>query len=220
MPFCRECGTELKPEARFCPNCGAATGTTGATQSPTPATPAAEDGGITQPEYAGLGRRFFAHLLDAIVILVVYIVVGSSIAAQTGGMTESGFEMQGGPALLAMAVTFLVALFYFAILESTRSGKTFGKMLLGIRVADADGGKAGFGQALMRNLLRLVDGMVLYLVGVIFVLTSQRRQRLGDRIAHTVVLRGHAPTKPDDGRGKKSHVRFSMGVGGKDFVDM
>jgi uncharacterized RDD family membrane protein YckC len=38
-------------------------------------------------------------------------------------------------------------------------------------------------------VLRLVDSLFFYLVGAIFALTSPRGQRLGDRAAHTVVVR-------------------------------
>jgi uncharacterized RDD family membrane protein YckC len=38
-------------------------------------------------------------------------------------------------------------------------------------------------------VLRIVDALpVAYLVGAIFVWTSDKRQRLGDRVAHTVVV--------------------------------
>ena len=46
-----------------------------------------------------------------------------------------------------------------------------------------------FGAALVRNLLRLVDALFFYLVGAIFALASPRGQRLGDRAAHTLVVR-------------------------------
>ena len=138
---------------------------------------------------ASVRRRAFAHLLDLIPVLVVFAVVGSMVATQTGDMTESGFEMQGAAALVTLAITYIVVLFYFAVCEALPAGKTFGKLLAGIRVANETGGGANFGQAFMRNLLRLVDGLPLYLIGLVLALNSERRQRLGDRIAHTLVLR-------------------------------
>jgi len=41
----------------------------------------------------------------------------------------------------------------------------------------------------MRNLLRLVDGIALYTVGIILILKSEQGQRLGDRLAGTVIER-------------------------------
>jgi uncharacterized RDD family membrane protein YckC len=69
------------------------------------------------------------------------------------------------------------------------TGMTLGKRIVGIRVVDEEGDVAGFGAAIVRNLLRLVDGLFFYLVGAIFALTSPRGQRLGDRAAHTLVVR-------------------------------
>ena len=54
---------------------------------------------------------------------------------------------------------------------------------------DEGGGHVGFGAAVVRNLLRLVDGLFFYLVGALFAFSSPRAQRLGDRAAHTVVVR-------------------------------
>jgi uncharacterized RDD family membrane protein YckC len=62
--------------------------------------------------------------------------------------------------------------------------------MVGIRVVGEDGEHATFGAAVVRNLLRFVDALFFYLVGAVFALTSTRGQRLGDRAAHTVVVRG------------------------------
>jgi uncharacterized RDD family membrane protein YckC len=61
--------------------------------------------------------------------------------------------------------------------------------MVGIRVVGEDGEHVTFGAALVRNLLRLVDALFFYLVGFLFALTSTRDQRLGDRAAHTIVVR-------------------------------
>jgi uncharacterized RDD family membrane protein YckC len=44
--------------------------------------------------------------------------------------------------------------------------------------------------ALKRNLLRVVDGLFLYLVAAVAVWASPTHQRFGDRSAHTVVVSG------------------------------
>jgi uncharacterized RDD family membrane protein YckC len=38
-------------------------------------------------------------------------------------------------------------------------------------------------------VLRLVDGLLTYTVAFVVVLTSAKRQRLGDMVAHTLVVR-------------------------------
>ena len=226
MSFCPNCGTELATGAHFCPQCGTRIETAGAPppagfaqpSAPKTAGPAASAAAASAaPEYAGLGRRFVAHLIDGILCLFAYMIIGSMVASQTGGMTDEGFAMEGAPALVAMLLTFLVTLAYFAVLESTSSGKTLGKLIAGIRVADLGGGKATFNQALMRNILRLVDFLVFYIVGIILILKSDKKQRLGDRIAGTVVLHSHKAHHPE-GKKPKSSIKFSMG-GNPDFLD-
>jgi uncharacterized RDD family membrane protein YckC len=77
---------------------------------------------------------------------------------------------------------------YYVLCEAA-TGATLGKRMVGIRVVSEDGKGLTFGAAVVRNVLRLVDGFFFYLVGAIFALTSSRGQRLGDRAAHTVVVR-------------------------------
>ncbi len=67
-------------------------------------------------------------------------------------------------------------------------GATLGKALIGIAVERASGGRCGLGASLVRNLLRVVDGIGVYLVGLVAALVSRSRQRLGDRLARTVVI--------------------------------
>ncbi len=83
----------------------------------------------------------------------------------------------------------LVALAYFVLLEA--GGGTPGKRLLGMRIVAADdGGAPGFKRALIRNLMQIVDALpVLYLVGILTIATSERKQRLGDRVAGTYVVK-------------------------------
>jgi uncharacterized RDD family membrane protein YckC len=78
---------------------------------------------------------------------------------------------------------------HFTLLEGYL-GQTVGKMLLGIKVIREDTGEVpGLGAAAIRTLLRLIDGLFAYLVGFIAVLSSSKRQRLGDMAAHTLVVR-------------------------------
>jgi len=66
---------------------------------------------------------------------------------------------------------------------------TVGKKVLRIKVAKEDGGPCGITSSLIRNLLRIIDVLpFLYIVGMILVTRSSKRQRFGDAVAHTVVV--------------------------------
>jgi uncharacterized RDD family membrane protein YckC len=69
-------------------------------------------------------------------------------------------------------------------------GQTVGKMLLGIKVVrEGTGEVPGLQGAAIRTVLRIVDGFFFYLVAFISVLASGKNQRLGDMLAHTLVVR-------------------------------
>jgi hypothetical protein len=79
---------------------------------------------------------------------------------------------------------------------------TLGKRMVGIRVVEEDGDYVGFGAAVVRNLLRLVDGALTgYLAGLIAVLVTSRNQRLGDLAAGTVVVRERTAEPATSGAG-------------------
>ncbi len=126
-----------------------------------------------QIQYVGVGPRFLALLIDAIIIGVV------------GGILGVIFRNSPG---LSGGVTGLLALAYFIVLEATQ-GATLGKMALGLRVTRTDGAPISWTESIIRNLLRIIDGLFVYLVGAILIWTSPLKQRLGDRVAKTVVVR-------------------------------
>jgi uncharacterized RDD family membrane protein YckC len=129
--------------------------------------------GQPQLQYVGVGLRFLAYLIDSIIIGVV------------AGILSVIFRNSPG---LSGGVTGLLALAYFIVLEATQ-GATLGKMALGLRVVKTDGSPISWAESLIRNLLRIIDSLVFYLVGAILIWTSPLKQRLGDRAARTVVVR-------------------------------
>ena len=130
-------------------------------------------------DYVSVGRRFLAILVDSILLGVV---VG--ILAVPAGWTDNSAGAQNG---IGVVLGLLMLVYYIGFEGST--GATLGKMALGIKVTMEDGSKATWGAAVVRNLLRIIDGIFSYLVGAILVWTSDKRQRLGDRLAKTVVVR-------------------------------
>jgi uncharacterized RDD family membrane protein YckC len=76
---------------------------------------------------------------------------------------------------------------YFVLLQR-RSGRTPGKRLVGIRVVDAAGGVPGTGALVRRSIPLLVE--YIYIFALLAMMTSEYRQRLGDRWGHTYVISG------------------------------
>jgi len=142
--------------------------------------------------YASLGDRALAVILDLLVVGAVGWAAGMLLAPRFGGLTAEGFNLQGRPALIIMGISALAFLVYYVCLEWW-FGATLGKIVAGARITGVDGGPIDFRRSLVRNLLRVVDFVVFYLLAAILVLLTKKRQRLGDMAAHTVVTRRDYP---------------------------
>jgi uncharacterized RDD family membrane protein YckC len=138
-------------------------------------------------EYAGVGRRFVAVLVDFVVLTVVIALAGGAYSTSDNGTHSVGVQAEGW-------WPFLIFLGYYVIFEAL-TGWTIGKLVMGLRVVDQNGDSISWGQALGRNLLRVVDAFLLYFVAAIFVWSSSKRQRLGDRAANTFVIRARGDSR-------------------------
>lgn len=135
-----------------------------------------------------LGARAVALIVDTILISVVSFVLFLLI----GVLGVAGGDLFG--ALLGVVViplTLVIQFGYFIYLEGDR-GQTFGKQLMNIVVVKEDGSDVDFGDAAIRNILRIVDGLgivIPYLVGLVLVFVTDDNQRLGDMAADTLVVK-------------------------------
>jgi uncharacterized RDD family membrane protein YckC len=136
---------------------------------------------------SGLGIRFLAAFLDSVLVTIIYFVVGIAVGARTGGLGDHGFDLHGQSAVITIGLTLAASIAYYWLLEGL-FGATLGKAMMGIQVRDDGGGRCSLGESLIRNALRLVDGIGGYLVGLVAALSSKNRQRLGDMAARTVVV--------------------------------
>ncbi len=151
--------------------------------------------GIVTPEAvllrfdtAGVPSRALAKGLDVLIAGAATMAMFIAAAAITGG--DLSTTAASVVALVATTLTFFV---YPAVAES-RYGTTIGKSALGLRVVTVEGGPVRARHATIRAALQLVD-LVLVPIGVIGVLSSLASpldQRLGDRVAGTLVLRAQS----------------------------
>ena len=88
-----------------------------------------------------------------------------------------------------ICLVFLFVIFAYLILMEAYVGWTIGKRILGMKVVDVNGHKIGLSKSIIRNILRLVDGLPAFnILGIILIATSPREQRFGDRVAKTYVV--------------------------------
>ena len=207
--LCKSCGIPASPGAKFCESCGAPLEEGMKPMQPEtlsqpqpeqygePQQPAAYQGYQAPPlQYKSVGIRFVAILIDSIIIGIIARVVTLPLGAMTAVSVNQETGAISIPtaywtAIIELVIVELVITFlYFTILEG-RYGQTVGKIALKLKVMKEDGSPINYRNAAIRTILRVVDDIpfiVPYLLGAILIWSSDRKQRLGDRVAHTVVV--------------------------------
>ena len=134
---------------------------------------------------AGPFLRLPAYLIDK-AICWVFLIVLLLVLMLTLGIVGLGGLGIG----VILIVEFLLSWFYGGLFEAWWNGQTPGKRALGIRVLTVEGRPINGMQAILRNVLRVVDAqpIVFYVVGLLAAARSERFQRLGDLVAGTMVV--------------------------------
>lgn len=141
----------------------------------------------------GVGIRGVAMAIDSVVWFALFFVATMAVAVPTGELqsTADGVnaELEGTLGTIAFLTWLALGIGYHTVLE-WRSGKTLGKYLVGIRAVEGDGASLSLWSSLVRNLLRVIDWLPLfYVLGIVLLVASDDRERLGDRLAGTAVVR-------------------------------
>jgi len=142
-----------------------------------------------KPEYAGVSIRFSALVLDVILMSAVFfpvtrVVKGTWVMAAADHQWARGWFVTD-----PLCLAFLLVMFLYFVLFEGLSGATPGKRVLGLRVVGAGGTPVGLTRALVRNVLRVVDGLpALGIVAAVLIASSEERARFGDRVAETRVV--------------------------------
>jgi len=139
-------------------------------------------------ELAGIGARALAWLADALCIFLVWVTV-LVLYSISGDLFRDVQALSFAGQLLAVASVFLAGWGWDVAWETLGGGRTPGKRLAGIRVVRDDGGPPGLTESLVRNTLRAVELPLGYAPAILAVALGGRRQRLGDLVAGTLVVR-------------------------------
>jgi uncharacterized RDD family membrane protein YckC len=140
--------------------------------------PVVESGGapsFSSEETRVSGRRLVAHIVDGTLYGVLFIVL---------------ILLAGATSDIVLLITLVLGLTvlhvaFFVVLQRRR-GRTPGKALVGIRVVDGAGQVPTTGALIKRTLPLLIE--YLYVIALIGMLTSEYRQRFGDRWGRTYVI--------------------------------
>lgn len=143
---------------------------------------------IIQYEVASVGERVLARLLDIAFFVGYGILVSILLNTILKGMS---WRTQAEVGSILYIVAAIPIAFYTLWCESIFNGKTFGKMVLGLKVVKTDGSPAGIGDFAFRWIMRVLEGEVAVFTALAIpvAIISNRGQRIGDMVAGTIVIR-------------------------------
>ncbi len=161
-------------------------------------------------------RRLIAILID-VLILFFYMKIAGKIFDNIRGLSESG-------AMAIGLILWLPLFVYHIVSEITMDGQSVGKKIMSLKVVNENGGRPGISQFLIRWMLRDIWFLMIFLLGIrndeignrteglflvlfvilyfiteiILVVASKKSQRIGDMLAHTILIRTNARTRIED----------------------
>jgi len=132
-------------------------------------------------------RRIFQFWIDAFLVSIIPYLV--SIPFDRSSSTV--MNIIGG--LLYVVLFVLIGVWYWVIRPHSHNGQTFAMKWLDLRVISKDGGPANATQLFVRWIGLLFDAApwmwpITGLIGLIVMLCSHYRQRIGDHLARTLVI--------------------------------
>jgi uncharacterized RDD family membrane protein YckC len=158
-------------------------------------------------QVASLSERIAARAIDYFIFICIYsLFTILFVAASTGDNiqdlgagvhTSSPFDQ--GEFLILVAVWLGVCVFYDLLTEVFMNGQSLGKRSVKIRVISLSGTRPSISQYLIRWIFRIIDfGISLGTAAVVTVAFSDNKQRIGDMVAGTTVVKTSPMNKFDD----------------------
>ena len=157
------------------------------------------DDALRAVQYGTFGVRLGARLIDVAVGMGVGFaagIVGFVVAAAVQGLDAVTQRTAHAPfSAGAFALGILGSLSYHALAEGI-GGATLGKLALGLRVRRDDLSAPRIAGGVLRTIAYVIDAFLFGAIAYGSMSKSPTQQRLGDKWAHTVVVR--AATLPRD----------------------
>ena len=179
--YCPHCGVKNDRGESECYICGKRLPSLTVVAADTPQRPQRK---VAEPaeSLATVGDRALALLFDRGVIVAVMIVLVAWQTARDGAIDPRSRWIAGSGIAIFAAAVFL---YHFLLEAAFRT--TLGKAMMGLRVQTSDR-RGRVVAAALRNVLRIADAQILYLIGFLSAVFTRQRQRIGDIAAGTVVM--------------------------------
>jgi uncharacterized RDD family membrane protein YckC len=154
-------------------------------------------------------RRLIAWMID-LILIITYILLMRKIWVETD--PDDKYPLVEGLFILLLYVPLLT---YHLVCEILMKGRSVGKRIMGLRVINESGGRPAISQVIIRWIIRTSDIMVfmillngatagalggtqflwrtmvaflLLVTDIILVNATSKNQRLGDLLAHTILI--------------------------------
>jgi uncharacterized RDD family membrane protein YckC len=154
---------------------------------------------MTVYKFAGFWRRLVAFMIDSTIVTIIFVVlcVIAALAFFFGAMSADNntwsndlASLKGFSSVLLLIMVFYITIniAYFTYFHGA-TGRTPGKMLLGLQVYSADGTEVSFGIAFLRSVGYFVSSLLGTIpLGFIWAAFDKKKQAWHDKIAGTVVI--------------------------------
>jgi uncharacterized RDD family membrane protein YckC len=169
-------------------------------------------------------RRLIALIID-ILILFCYLKIAERVFYTIWRNSDQrSLDTQYNLMAVKLILFLLPIILYHLILEITMNGQSVGKKIMSIKVVNENGGRPGISQFLIRWLLRdvwffllfvlavaatqtndknegvfmIIFVLAYFLVDLILVISSKKSQRIGDILAHTILIRTNTRTSIEE----------------------
>jgi uncharacterized RDD family membrane protein YckC len=146
---------------------------------------------------ASLGQRLGGYIIDVVIVGALFMF---GLIVMVASTPESTFDepnpSPNGIAILVFLLCALAAVIYLPFFEGKPAGQTLGKRAVGIRVVrQSNGAPLGYGLAIWRTVVRIVDYLPFYL-GLLWAIWDPQHQTFHDKIAGTLVVRSSVYPPP------------------------
>ncbi len=150
--------------------------------------------GATYHRYGGFWIRVLAIIIDGLITLFIQLPINFTFGLIIGLLTAAGDE--AGPVVFGIIIVLQIFNFLISIIIPlsydvwflTRNNATPGKMLLGLKVINADGTeKITIGKAVGRYFAKILNGFTLN-IGYIIAAFDDEKRGLHDMLCSTRVV--------------------------------
>jgi uncharacterized RDD family membrane protein YckC len=159
-------------------------------------------------ELAGFGRRFWALLIDFMVLVLSLYVLGTML--DYFGLIEFGFSIgitnedtpvsaedlhYTGSDFVTTILKLLIPVLYMGLITYFTNGYTVGKRILKIRIVATNHGHLSLWHSIERSLGYYASSLE-FGFGFLQYFIDYNRRTVHDRIAETIVIKVKKPGKP------------------------